>query len=220
MLLGGAVVLLAIAVVIGGIVWLRSNDGASPRDTTASGQTASTASSGRTVVTTSGGSSSTTSAPGPSSTWTSQASAFAPVTSPDSVDGAGNPTSYTAANMLDGDPTTAWRMDGDGSGQTLQFDLGAAVPISRLGLVNGYAKVDPTSGVDRYTQGRRITTVTWSVGGQTFTMNLADGNRRMQAITFPPVTASRVYLTIDAVTAPGEPAFNYTAISDIRIAND
>src|SRR3954451_2753528 len=48
--------------------------------------------------------------------WNGVAAEEAPSTSPDGVDGAGRRTTYVAANMLDADPTTAWRMDGDGTG--------------------------------------------------------------------------------------------------------
>ena len=46
------------------------------------------------------------------------------VAKPDSVDDTGNPVSYDAANLLAGDPSTAWR----------------------VGLIPGYAKTDPGSG--------------------------------------------------------------------------
>jgi hypothetical protein len=217
LLLVCAAVVVAIAVVVTGIVWSRSGDDTPSSDAASASTSGNTSSTGPSPDEPS---LSTTPAPGPSGTWTSDASATAPVTSADGVDGAGNPTTYVADNMLDGDPATTWRMEGDGAGRTLEFDLGTARPISTLGLVNGYAKVDPATGVDRYTQGRRILSVTWSVGGQSFAQDLDDGVRQLQKIDFPPVTASRISLTIDVVTLPGDPAFDRTAISDVLIAND
>lgn len=147
------------------------------------------------------------------------ASASAPATSASSVDGAGATTTYQASHMLDGDPTTAWRMDGDGSGEVLTFTLDEARTITTLGLINGYAKTDPVTGEDRYSENRRILAVTWSVGGRTIEQNLVDGSGQVQAVTFPAVTASTIRLRIDAVTAPGEAQYDHTVISDVLIAD-
>jgi hypothetical protein len=150
---------------------------------------------------------------------TSHATATAPATSPSAVDGAGRPVSYQASHMLDGDATSAWRMDGNGTGAVLTFTLDRSRPITTLGLINGYAKTDPATGDDRYRQGRRITHVTWTVGGRTIPQSLADGPRALQTVSFPAVTASTVRLRIDAVTAPGSRSFDKTAISEVVIAN-
>jgi hypothetical protein len=135
------------------------------------------------------------------------------------VDGAGDTTSYEASHLLDGDPTTAWRMDGDGTGAVLTFTLDTGRPIATLGLINGYAKTDPATGEDRYAENRRITHVTWIVGGRAIEESLVDGSRQMQVVSFPPVRASRIELRIDAVTGPGAPQFNRTVISDVLIAD-
>lgn len=155
----------------------------------------------------------------PTGSLTSHARAVAPSTSPDGVDGAGNPTTYDAGQMLDGDPSTTWRMDGDGTGVTITFTLDTRRAVSTLGLINGYAKIDPATGEDRYAQSRRITQVTWTLDQTTFKQRLADGIRGPQAITFPAVTTRTVTLRLDAVTGPGDPQFNRTAISDVLIAN-
>ncbi len=51
------------------------------------------------------------------------ATATAPRTAPPNVDAFGNRTTYVAANMLDGRPSTCWRMAGDGTGAELRFTL-------------------------------------------------------------------------------------------------
>lgn len=147
------------------------------------------------------------------------ASASAPATSGPSVDGAGNTTTYQAGHMLDGDPTTAWRMDGDGTGVVLTFVLDRPRTITSLGLINGYAKTDPVTGEDRYAQNRRILAVTWTVAGRTIEQDLSDGTAQLQAVSFPAVTASTIRLRIDAVTAPGIARYDHTVISDVLIAN-
>jgi len=150
--------------------------------------------------------------------WNPFTSAVAPATSPNGVDAAGNPTDYAAANMLDLNPGTTWRMDGDGRGAVLEFSLGSQAEVTTLGLVNGYDKRDPATGEDRYAQARRITQVTWEVGDASYVQVLDDGVRSMQAISFPPVEVSTVRLRIDVVTGPGDAAFDRTAISDVLIA--
>jgi hypothetical protein len=146
-----------------------------------------------------------------------RATATAPSTSPDGVDAAGDRTTYVAAQMLDGDPATCWRMDGDGTGIVLTFRLDGDYAVSTVGLVNGYAKTDPASGADRYAQGRRITRVTWIVRDQQIRQNLVDGTRSVQTTTFTPVTTDVVQLRIDGVTVPGDVALDRTAISDVTL---
>ena len=143
------------------------------------------------------------------------ASAQVPATSPDAVDGAGGRVGYAAANMLDGDPTTTWRMDGDGTGEVVTFVLDAPHEVGTVGLVNGYAKDDPATGTDRYDQTRRITRVTWTIGERRVTQDLRDGDRGVQTVSFPPAAAETITLRIDAVTAPGVARFDQTAISEV-----
>jgi hypothetical protein len=148
----------------------------------------------------------------------------APSTSPDSADSGGRTTDYAAANVLDADPATAWRMEGNGSGSSLTFRFDAPVRITEVGLVNGFAKVDPYDGTDRYEQGRRILAVTWTfdspTGPVTVQQQLVDGDRDLQLVPVAAVETSSVTLTIDAVTSPGAGGlFDRTAISDVQFAN-
>lgn len=150
--------------------------------------------------------------------------AKAPSTAPDSADAGGRTTSYAAANVLDGKPSTAWRTEGDATGETLVFTFDAPVRLTQVGLVNGFAKVDPYDGTDRYEQGRRITAVTWTFrtanGPVTVQQSLRDGDRRVQTTTVAPVEVTEVDLTIDRTTRPGAGGrFDRTAISDVQFLN-
>ena len=96
----------------------------------------------------------------------SQAGGAGPVTptqvkvgcqAPDATDGAGRPVSYVPEQLIDAKLNTAWRCNGNGIGQVLAFTLPAGTSIAEVGLVNGYAKVDPASGARRYGEYRRIT---------------------------------------------------------------
>ena len=72
-------------------------------------------------------------------------------------------TTYDARNAIDGNPATAWRpTEGDGVGQELVLRLPASTTVASVGLVPGYAKTDPATGVDRFAQNRTIARVSWT----------------------------------------------------------
>ncbi len=145
------------------------------------------------------------------------ASVDVPGQAPDGVDAAGNPTSYASTNLLDADPETAWREPGDGSGQDLTIALDQTRTVTSLGLINGYAKTDASTRVDRYHQERRILQVTWTFDDMSVVQRLKN-SRSMQTITLDhPVQAGSVTLHIDATTGPGDSNFDYTAISEILV---
>ncbi|SFC05530.1 hypothetical protein SAMN04487968_103220 [Nocardioides terrae] len=93
----------------------------------------------------------------------STATAKAPVTRAPGVDTQGRPTTYDASNMLDGKPSTAWEMPGDGTGKALTFTLAAPTHLTSVGLVNGYAKTarEGAATVDWYAGNRRVLKVEW-----------------------------------------------------------
>ena len=101
-----------------------------------------------------------------------------------SRDSVGNPTSYEPARAVDGDPTTAWRCDGDGTGQHITLDLAGPARVTRIGLVPGLAKTDPGDGTDRYAQNRRIAQVRVSTdaGDVEAALETDAGDRQVQYI--------------------------------------
>jgi hypothetical protein len=148
-----------------------------------------------------------------------EATISAPPQAPNGKDAAGFPTNYAAVHLVDGDPSTAWRMVGDGTGYDVTFTFPGPRALYRVGLINGYAKSDPTSGEDRYRQGRRITAVRWLADGQELLrQSLRVDQRGMQVASLPvPTRAARtVTLHIDATTGFLKP-FDYTAISEVVI---
>ena len=88
----------------------------------------------------------------------STATPTAPRTAPPNADAFGNRTTYVAANMLDGRPDTCWRMAGDGTGAELTFQLAAPTALTRVGLINGYAKNAVVGGrnLNWYVGNRRV----------------------------------------------------------------
>ena len=137
---------------------------------------------------------------------------------PDSVDEAGNPVSYPPWQAFDADLSTAWRCDGSGEGARLSVTLPEGARVAEVGLVPGYAKTDPASGVDRYAENNRITRVRWvfedgSSYEQEMSGNPAD--RSMRSIRVPESETGTVVLEVLA-SAKGKR--NTVAGSEIRIA--
>lgn len=129
----------------------------------------------------------------------------------------GTLVTYDGSHLLDGDPSTTWRMDGDGTGWTITFSFPGPVVLTRVGLVNGYAKAD--AGLDWYHGNRRVTEAEWLFDdGTSRTQRLTD-TTTMQAVRLRPVRTRMVQLRLVAVTPPGTGATgrDYTAISDVTL---
>jgi hypothetical protein len=140
---------------------------------------------------------------------------------PPATDDAGNPVTYLPGSVLDGNPSTAWRCNDDGVGQTITVEFGGAVTIAEVGLINGYAKIDPKSGAHRYGEYRRIAAVTWSFpDGTSVQQALSDNTEVVQTVRIPVKTATQLTLTINGSTPPGSAASTRDAvlISEISIA--
>ena len=148
-----------------------------------------------------------------------QASAQAPSTAPANEDVAGNPVTYVAGNMLDGLPDTCWRMPGDGTGTELTFTLAAPTTLTRVGMINGYAKTAVEGGrkLNWYIGNRRVLAATWIFEDGTEVAQPLGATKQMQTIDITAVTTSTVRLRLDAVSAPGtgRSARNYTAVSEV-----
>jgi hypothetical protein len=138
---------------------------------------------------------------------------------PQTTDGAGNPVTYVPEQMFDGRMNTAWRCNGHGVGQVVTFELPAGSTIVEVGLVNGYAKVDPATGAKRYGEYRRITKVTWAfANGTSYQQSLEDEVTTMQRLRIPPQPSDHVTLSIDASTGPGSTARGRDAVVISEVA--
>jgi hypothetical protein len=149
------------------------------------------------------------------------ATATAPKTAPANQDVAGNPVTYVAGNMLDGRPDTCWRMPGDGTGTELTFALAAPTTITRIGMINGYAKTAYEAGrkLNWYVGNRRVLSATWVFDDGTEVAQPLGATKQMQTIDITAVTTSTVTLRLVAVSAPGtgRSARNYTAVSEVTL---
>lgn len=139
-----------------------------------------------------------------------------PATAPPNQDTAGNRTTYAGANMLDGEPTTCWRMPGDGTGAELTVTLAEETHLVRVGLVNGYAK--SAGDLDWYAGNRRVLAVEWVFDdGTTVEQDLTE-TRDLQAVDVD-VTTTTVVVRLTTVSEPGTgpAARDYTAISELSL---
>ena len=135
-----------------------------------------------------------------------------------SNDAAGRRVTYVPENAIDGETQTAWRCSGDGVGQTLTLRLAGDADVAEVGLVPGYAKTDPESGVDRYAENNRITKVRWTLGDGVRVVQRMDpdpSSREMQLLRVPRTSTDTLRLEVLAVEKGPR---NTTAISEISLS--
>ncbi|MGI8645813.1 MAG: NADase-type glycan-binding domain-containing protein [Nocardioides sp.] len=151
---------------------------------------------------------------------TGTATAQVPSTAPSSSDVTGEAVTFDAPNMLDADPATSWRMAGDGTGSELTFTFPAAVTLSTVGAINGWAKTsvdDAGQSFDWYHGNRRVLSAEWVVGTQTFPQNLAD-TTELQSLEIEPTETTTVILRLVEVSPPGTlNGRDFTALSDVSL---
>lgn len=75
---------------------------------------------------------------------------------PNSQDARGAITTFGPDNSIDGQPETAWRVQGDGVNQWLLLEFAGPVALRELQLLPGYAKIDAIDGTNRFYQNRRV----------------------------------------------------------------
>ena len=123
-------------------------------------------------------------------------------------------TSYPLANMLDGDPRTAWVFNkklsykpapgdvhrhGQGTELRLCTDDGRAVSIDGIGIINGYAKSTET-----YRKNNRIREITVDTrdgnpNGKGVTTIPLEDMSGLQKFALPPTATARIAITFTAV---------------------
>ncbi|HUH07441.1 MAG TPA: discoidin domain-containing protein [Egibacteraceae bacterium] len=120
-------------------------------------------------------------------------------------------SSYGAANLIDGDPQTAWNegAEGPGEGEWVEFLLLAPHQITRVLVWNGHQ-------TDALFLGNgRIKTLRIDAGDRMFEVELFD-QRGPQAVDLgEPVAAERIRLTIEE-TYPGE-RYADAALSEVEL---
>jgi hypothetical protein len=148
------------------------------------------------------------------------ATALVPAEAPPNQDVDGNLVRYEARQMLDGVPSTCWRMPGDGTGEVLVFRLEKPTALSEVGLINGYAKTAQDGGrtFDWYAGNRRVLAVEWTFDdGTTVTQELTE-TRDLQTVEVDTTTQS-VEMRLVEVSPPGAgpSGRDYTAVSEVSL---
>ena len=132
---------------------------------------------------------------------------------PDSTDAAGDAVMFDAVNAVDGDPTTAWRVPGDGLGDYLVLTFDESVHVDSIGMVPGYAKIDPVDGANRFTQNRRVRSAQFEFSdGQVLDVDYSDQAQLQQVSVGVETTVVVMYIT-RSTSAPRD----FTAVSELQV---
>lgn len=155
------------------------------------------------------------------------ASASASQTATPGTDGAGAVHTYPPANATDQRPETTWQVDGDGTGDYIQLNYTEEVTVDRIGVIPGYDKVDPVSGVERFGQRHRVKEAEIEFSDGSTRLATFDDDARMQSVEVEPTATDYVRITIrdtyppdytwdDSPDSTAEPVDD-TAISEIKV---
>ena len=136
----------------------------------------------------------------------------------DSVDSQGNTTSYEAANAVDGQLDTAWRVPGNGAGAWLLLEFPAPVRVREVQILPGYAKVDPFNGVNRFTQNRRVRRVRLEFAdGSSREATLAD-QPQLQPVPAGDILTTSVRVVVLETTSPAtSDGRDFTPIGEVVV---
>jgi hypothetical protein len=146
----------------------------------------------------------------------------APASTTGHVDASGRAATYPPEAMTDSAPSTAWRMDGDGTGQKITLSFPRAVTVTGLALDPGFDKVGKHE--DRWPENRRISSATFTADdGSAFTIGFVTdrhlpAGQRLQTFMLPtPVTTRMISVQIDATVPAARGIFDTTAISRLAV---
>ena len=131
--------------------------------------------------------------------------------------GAARGFSYAPANLIDGRGDTCWAegAPGYGAGQSVTFDFGREVVVTRLEVLPGY---DKFFEVDRWTSNGRLKTATLRADSGTHPISLTD-DRRYQSIAVPSLKTRRLTVVISSAypAMPGLHSAADTSIGELRV---
>lgn len=117
-----------------------------------------------------------------------------------------------AVGLIDDDPGTIWRCEGDGVGDTITFTFEQGTTLVGIRLVNGN-----TVWPDSYTAERRLVSVQWRFeDGSFLVQGLAANKAEPQEVRFPAVITGSVTMTVLASTVPGSSGTDAISISSLE----
>ena len=111
--------------------------------------------------------------------------------------------------LIDRDPQTIWRCEGDGRDETVSFTFEKGTLLAGIRLVNGN-----TVWTGRYGDERRLLSVRWEFAdGSFFVQGLSANNANPQEVRFPAVEVSTVTMVVGEATEPGDTTGTHDAVS-------
>jgi serine/threonine protein kinase len=135
-----------------------------------------------------------------------------------SKDSGGNPVTYEPDNVIDQDSSTAWRIKGNGSGEWLQLDFGRSVEVQEIGIIPGYAKIDPYDGTDRFKQNYVLHNIRLEFSDGSQLEHSFDYSRDMQFINVNDISTTYIRIVIISTYSPrSTDPREFTAISEIQV---
>lgn len=148
---------------------------------------------------------------------------FASVTATDQMeagqDSCGVSMSYQPANIIDGASKTAWRVAGNGAGQSITLSFPTEVVVTEVRVIPGYAKIDPCKDhIDRCTWNRIPRHIKISFSNGTYGEIELDQNCGWQGANFDKVKTRSVRLTImDSYGLLNKNGREITSISEVSV---
>jgi hypothetical protein len=108
-------------------------------------------------------------------------------------------------------------------GQQIELRFAGPSRLSRIGIVPGYAKTDPSDGTDRYLQNRRLASVRYEFEGGSVTVNLdTDPGARQPQYTDLTAVTSYVRIVIQDSVPGGQsgtqPPVEKVAVSEVTVS--
>lgn len=129
-----------------------------------------------------------------------------------SQDSSGKPVTFYATNVIDGDLSTPWGVEGRGIGQTITFVFNGPVRLTAVGMVPGYAKVDGASGLNQFVQNRRVTKARYLfTDGSSLDISFSDDAVMQGAQVDVETTAVEIQVLSTSTSAKRD----FTAVSEV-----
>jgi len=123
---------------------------------------------------------------------------------------------FSPTNVLDRNPGTAWRCATPATGETLTLTLAEESRLTSVGMIGGYVKVDPSTGVDRFPQNHRVRQVRWTFSdGTSVTQDLAD-SRQMQTLAVDVVTSTVTVEILSTYPPSGPDQKNTVVVAEVQ----
>jgi LysM repeat protein len=136
---------------------------------------------------------------------------------PDSQEANGTPIVFSPSNVLDQNPASAWRCAAPAAGETLTVTLSGETHLTSVGMIGGYDKKDPLTGIDRWPQNHRVRRVRWTFSdGTSVEQDLAD-SRGMQSIDVDVTTTSVTIEILSTYPPSGEDPKQMVVVAEVQL---